>query len=95
MMADAEDKGEDQEDQDLQSPRIRLMQEVAEQMDAIRDEVGDDFAIGEVITIVQVVQPNGDMHVRVRSLAPYLEALGLLRVAEKILHEKHDAEMES
>ena len=34
--------------------RSRLMQEVAEQMDAIEADFGRDFEIGRVITIVEV-----------------------------------------
>jgi hypothetical protein len=86
-MADAEDEG-----LYVQSPRIKLMQEVAEQMDAIRAELGDDFAIGHAIIVVQVHEANGGEQTRVRSNAPYLEGLGLLRVAEKILDLKHDEE---
>ena len=39
---------------------------VAEQMEAIENDYGDDCEIGDVCTIVEVVGPHGS-HVRVRS----------------------------
>ncbi len=64
--------------------RARLMQEVAEQMDAIEADFGDDFEIGSVITIVEIRQPEGS-GVRVRSNAPLWVGLGMLELAGKVL----------
>jgi hypothetical protein len=64
-------------------PRAKLMQEVAEQMDAIEVDFGDDYEIGRVITIVEVKQPNGDVGIRVRSaLYPWV-SMGMLEFAKK------------
>ncbi len=48
-------------------PRAKLMQEVADQMDAIETDFGADYEIGRVITIVEVQTPDGEVGVRVRS----------------------------
>ncbi len=85
---------DDDDARNISGSRTKLMREVGMQMDAIEADIGDDFEIGEVITIVQVIQPNGDVETRVRSIAPYLQGLGLLSVAERILHDKADKETE-
>jgi len=67
---------------DLGSPRTRLMQEVADQMDAIDEDYGDAYEIGDLITIVEI-RTGDEVQVRVRSTAPYLKGLGMLRAAER------------
>lgn len=78
----------DHESVDAPNPRARLMQEVAEQMDAIEAEFGDGFEIGSIVTVVEVRQPNEDSdrsELRVRSnAAPWVSA-GMLRMAERIV----------
>ncbi len=83
-MEDAEDDvGNDEVEAD---PRTRLMEEVAAQMDAIEEDFGDEYEIGNIITVVEVIRPD-ESGIRVRSTAPYLVGLGMLRVAENILDE--------
>jgi hypothetical protein len=65
-------------------PRARLMREVAEQMDAIETDFGDDYEIGHVVTIVEVIRQDG-AGIRVRCSAPPWIGLGMLKVAEKAL----------
>ena len=43
---------------DQSNPRARLMQEVAEEMDALESEFGDNYQIGRVITVIEVLRPN-------------------------------------
>ena len=43
------------------------MQEVADQMDAIEADFGDDYEIGRVITLVEVRRPGGEVELRVRA----------------------------
>ncbi|HLH13548.1 MAG TPA: hypothetical protein VKV16_02075, partial [Solirubrobacteraceae bacterium] len=64
-MADAE-AGQGEEG-GRREPRARLMQEVADEMDAIERDFGDDYQIGRVITIVEVLRPNEDVGLRVRA----------------------------
>ena len=66
-------------------PRTKLMQEVADEMDAIETDFGDAYQIGRVITIVEVVRPNGDVGLRVRAGQYPWVALGMLRFAEKVI----------
>lgn len=58
---------------------------VAEQMEAIEGDYGEDSQIGDVVTIVEVVGPHGS-HVRVRSsdMRPHA-GLGLLKMAEQAM----------
>ena len=72
-------------------PRGRLMQEVADQMDAIEADFGDNYEIGSVLTIVEVRRPDGGVGVRVRNNSPLWVGLGLLRMAEKILESQGEA----
>jgi hypothetical protein len=65
--------------------RSHLMQEVAEQMDAIEADFGSDFEIGRVITIVEVKQPDGNVSIRVRAGQYPWVALGMLDFAKKSL----------
>ncbi|MHB1809735.1 MAG: hypothetical protein ACYCU0_10630 [Solirubrobacteraceae bacterium] len=84
-MADAQEP--DEPDQ-APNARVRLMHEVAEQMDAIEAEFGDGFEIGSIVTVVEVRQPGEDgerSELRVRSnAAPWVSA-GMLRMAERIV----------
>jgi hypothetical protein len=66
-------------------PRAKLMQEVAEEMDSIEAEFGDQYEIGRVITIVEVARPNGDVGLRVRAGQYPWVALGMLQAAQKIV----------
>jgi hypothetical protein len=63
--------------------RSRLMQEVAEQMDAIEVDFGRDFEIGRVITIVEVKGPDGTVNLRVRAGQYPWVSLGMLDFAKK------------
>lgn len=58
---------------------------IAEQMEAIEGDYGEDSQIGDVVTIVEVVGPHGS-HVRVRSsdMRPHA-GLGLLKMAEQAM----------
>ncbi len=69
-------------------PRARLMQEVAEEMDAIETDFGDDYQIGRVITIVEVVRPDDNVGLRVRAGQYPWVTLGMLRAAEKIVESQ-------
>jgi hypothetical protein len=82
-MADAGSEGAG-EDARL-DPRAKLMQEVAEEMDAIETDFGDDYQIGRVITIVEVVRPDNQVGLRVRAGQYPWVTLGMLRAAEKIV----------
>ena len=83
-MADAEN---DDIEPDVTAPstdgRTRLMQEVAEQMDAIEVDLGRDFEIGRVITVVEVKTPDGDVSLRVRARQYPWVSLGMLDFAKK------------
>jgi hypothetical protein len=65
--------------------RTRLMQEVAEQMDAIETDFGRDFEIGRVITVVEVKRSNGEVGLRVRAGQYPWVAIGMLEWAKKSL----------
>jgi hypothetical protein len=80
-MADAEeDTGEMGAQPD---PRAKLMQEVAEQMDAIETDFGDNYEIGRVITIVEVTGPDGNVGLRVRAGQYPWVTIGMLDFAKK------------
>lgn len=70
------------------SPRARLMQEVAEEMDQIEADFGDEYQIGRVITLVEVLRPNGEVNLRVRAGQLPWVTLGMLRFAEKVLESQ-------
>jgi len=71
--------------------RSRLMQEVAEQMDAIEADLGRDFEIGRVITIVEVKGPDGNVGLRLRAgMYPWV-SLGMLEFAKKSLEAQMGA----
>lgn len=63
--------------------RSRLMQEVAEQMDAIEADFGRDFEIGRVITIVEVKRSDGEVELRVRAGQLPWVSMGMLDFAKK------------
>ena len=67
------------------NPRTRLMNEVAEQMDAIESDFGSDYEIGRVITIVEVTGSDGNVGLRVRAGQYPWIALGMLDFAKKSL----------
>jgi hypothetical protein len=78
---------EDPDDQaGASGARTKLMEEVAQQMDAIEADFGDDFEILKVLTIVMVKRPDGDAGLRIRNMdmSP-LEAVGLLSMAQDVL----------
>lgn len=83
-MADAEN---DDIEPDATAPgadgRTRLMQEVAQQMDAIEADFGHDFEIGRVITIVEVTAPDGTVNIRIRAGQYPWVTLGMLDFAKK------------
>lgn len=80
--AGSEDTGEEGAAPD---PRARLMQEVAEEMDQIEADFGDDYQIGRVITVVEVIRPDGDVNLRVRAGQLPWVTLGMLRFAQKFI----------
>jgi hypothetical protein len=76
--------------EDQSSPRARLMQEVADEMDGIETEFGDNYQIGRVITIVEVLRPGADgegegVGLRVRAGQYPWVSLGILEAAKKIV----------
>jgi hypothetical protein len=83
-MADAGDAGQGREGGEA-DPRARLMQEVADEMDSIETEFGDDYQIGRVITIVEVLRPDGDVGLRVRAGQYPWVTLGMLHAALKVV----------
>jgi hypothetical protein len=82
--AENEERGEDEIGHD---PVNKLGAEVAAQMEAIENDFGDDYKIGAVVTIVEVITSEG-AGVRVRSNAPPWVGLGMLRIAEKALENQ-------
>lgn len=68
----------------FESPRARLMHEVAEEMDGIEADFGDDFEIGRVITIVEVVRGD-NVGLRVRAGQYPWVAMGMLYAALETL----------
>lgn len=81
--------GSEQPEESAQpSPRARLMQEVAEEMDQIEADFGDEYQIGRVITLVEVLRPNGEVNLRVRAGQLPWVTLGMLRFAEKVLESQ-------
>jgi hypothetical protein len=86
-----DENGEDQTegDPDL-DPRARLMQEVAAEMDSIENDFGDDYQIGRVITIVEIVRPDDQIGLRVRAGQYPWVTLGMLRAAQRIVESQLD-----
>jgi hypothetical protein len=66
-------------------PRAKLMQEVADEMDAIERDFGDAYHIGRVITITEVIRPNEEVGLRIRAGQLPWVTLGMLRAAEKMI----------
>jgi hypothetical protein len=93
LMADAEN---DDIEPDATAPgtdsRSRLMQEVAEQMDAIEADLGRDFEIGRVITVVEVTGSDGNVGLRVRAGQLPWVSLGMLDFAKKSIEAQMAAE---
>ncbi len=69
-------------------PRAKLMREVAEQMDAIETDFGDNYQIGRVVTLVEVQRPDGQVELRVRAGQFPWVTLGMLRFAQAVLEEQ-------
>jgi hypothetical protein len=69
-------------------PRTKLMQEVADEMDSIERDFGDAYQIGRVITIVEVIRPNGEVGLRVRAGQYPWVTLGMLRFAQHALERQ-------
>jgi hypothetical protein len=69
-------------------PRAKLMQEVASEMDSIEADFGDDYQIGRVITLVEVLRPGGEVNLRVRAGQLPWVTLGMLRFAQKVLESQ-------
>lgn len=87
-MADPTDEPEHDQPDDQPAepdPRARLMHEVAEQMDAIEADFGDSYQIGRVITIVEVMRPDGNVELRLRAGQYPWVAIGMLDWAKKSL----------
>jgi len=82
------DPGEQEEPGAEANPRARLMHEVAEQMDAIETEFGDAYKIGRVITIVEVIKPDGAVELRLRAGQFPWVALGMLRFAQMVVESQ-------
>lgn len=78
------DSGDTRDEGMESNPKAKLGEEVAAQMEAIENDFGDDYSIGAVVTIVEVVGPEGP-GVRVRCNAPPWVGLGMLKIAEKAL----------
>ncbi len=71
-----------------QDPRARLMQEVAEEMDGIETDFGDDYQIGRVILVAEVLRPNGEVGLRIRAGQMPWVALGMLRAAQLTIEQQ-------
>lgn len=82
-MAGTDDEGA--EHAEPADPRTRLMQEVAEEMDGIEAEFGEDYEIGRVITIVEVLRPGEQVGLRVRAGQYPWVTLGMLHAALKVV----------
>jgi hypothetical protein len=85
-MADAGDDPQLGSDPDP-APRARLMHEVAQQMDAIEADFPDGFEIGRVVTIAEIVLPEGRIELRVRAGQLPWVTLGILDWAKKNIED--------
>jgi hypothetical protein len=68
-------------------PRAKLGEEVAAQMDAIEADFGDEYTIGNVVTVVEVVRPTG-ASLRVRCNQQPWVGVGMLRLAQRTLEDQ-------
>ena len=68
-------------------PRSKLGEEVAAQMDAIEADFGDNYEIGNVVTIVEVLRPDG-AGIRVRCNQQPWIGLGLLQHGPQRIGER-------
>jgi hypothetical protein len=83
VMADQHDDIEPDATAPAVDGRSRLMQEVAEQMDSIEADLGREYEIGRVITIVEVKGPDGEVTLRIRAGQLPWVSLGMLEYAKK------------
>jgi hypothetical protein len=67
--------------------RSKLGEEVAAQMDAIERDFGDDYEIGNVVTVVEVITRE-TAGIRVRCNQQPWIGLGMLKIAEKALENQ-------
>jgi hypothetical protein len=86
FLADPGNDHDDEVDDEVveRNPKAKLLEEVAAQMDAIEADFGDDFEIGNIVTVVEVVKPDG-AGIRVRGNQQPWVGIGMLRIAEKML----------
>jgi hypothetical protein len=83
-LGEEHDSGGEDEEPIERDPKAKLLEEVAAQMDAIEADFGEDFEIGNFVTVVEVVRPDG-AGIRVRGNQQPWVGIGMLRVAEKML----------
>jgi hypothetical protein len=57
-------------------------------MDAIETDFGDAYQIGRVITIVEVIRPDGEVGLRVRAGQYPWVTLGMLHAALKVVESQ-------
>jgi hypothetical protein len=76
------------DDDPSHGPLNKLGAEVAAQMEAIENDLGEDYEIGNVITIVEVITSEG-ASIRVRCSAPPWTGVGMLRMAEKVIEAQN------
>jgi hypothetical protein len=76
------------DDDPQHAPLNKLGAEVAAQMEAIENDLGEDYEIGNVITIVEVITSTG-ASIRVRCSAPPWTGVGMLRMAEKVIEAQN------
>jgi hypothetical protein len=89
-MADADNGHDHLGREGERDSRAKLGEEVAAQMDAIEADFGDEYEIGNVVTIVEVIRPEGAA-IRVRCSQQPWVGIGMLRVAEKALEAQGGA----
>ena len=67
---------------------------VSEQMTALEALYGEDCEVGDVCSVVEIIDPHGSS-VRVRCSDPRAHvAIGLLRVAEATMREGYEPDIE-
>lgn len=64
------------------------MQEVADEMDGIERDFGDDYRIGRVILVAEVIRPNDEIGLRIRAGQVPWVAIGMLRAAQRMIEMK-------